>query len=427
MAVWDWLKSFMKGHPTLCLRTPEATSSARAQAFNPDQIYKYFDSLDTLLSNTNIGPENIWIVDESGFSIVLSKPLKIIATKGRKQVGAVTSAEWGQRFSIVCCMSAIGSYIPPAFIFPRKNMKIQLLDNAPVESVEFGQEKGWMTSEIFLKWLKHFIKYSKATPDNKILLLLEGHCSHKSLEVIEYAKNNGIVVFCFPPHCTHRVQPLDESFYGPLTSYYNSALTNWMKAHPGRTVSYYQVGSIFKEAYLKAATLSNAEKGFSSTGIYPFNKDVFPEWMFSPADVTNINEELKNSNFKSSAELKITAISPLPKGLPKTNRKCRNKGKTGILNDSRAIEDLEKKEIEKNAERTRKSSRQIKRRLNFSHDADEDALDSNAEDDEEDVPCLYCNELFSKSRSGEQWLQCQVCSKWCHTDCAGVSKKQKNV
>ena len=161
----------------------------------------------------NFPPENIYNIDESGLSVVQKRPQKILATKGRKQVGALSSAERGQHLTVVCCMNAMGTFVPPAFIFPRKRMKNELMDNAPMGSKAYCQLNGWMCSEIFVQWLEHFVHYTKASNENKVLLLLDGHSSHKSLEVLQYAKDNGVILFCFPAHCTHRLQPLDVGFF----------------------------------------------------------------------------------------------------------------------------------------------------------------------------------------------------------------------
>ncbi|KAJ3646732.1 hypothetical protein Zmor_024307 [Zophobas morio] len=174
-------------------------------------------------------------------------------------------------------------------------MKKELTDKAPTGCVGLPSESGWMTGEHFLTWLKHFVKYSKPnSSDNKVLLILDGHSSHKHLSALEYAKENNIVLFCLPPHCTHRVQPLDVTFFGPLTTYYNSEVTKWFRSHPGRTITHYQVGELFKEAHVKSATVSNAAKGFAATGIFPFNEDVFPEWIFIPSETTN--NEINSNN-----------------------------------------------------------------------------------------------------------------------------------
>ena len=43
-----------------------------------------------------------------------------------------------------------------------------------------------------------------------------------------------------------------------------------------------------------------------------------------------------------------------------------------------------------------------------------------------DASCLYCCELYSESRPGEKWIQCQgSCAKWSHNSCAGLTNRQK--
>jgi hypothetical protein len=64
-------------------------------------------------------------MDETGISTV-QDPGKIIAPKGQKCVGSVTSWERGKNVTVICSMSASGTYIPPLFIFPRKRMCYQL-------------------------------------------------------------------------------------------------------------------------------------------------------------------------------------------------------------------------------------------------------------------------------------------------------------
>lgn len=457
MAGWDWLKGFRKRNPSISLRTPEATSSARARAFNKVQIGKYFNNLEKVLDEHKFSPENIFNMDESGLSTVPSRNSKILATKGRKQVGVLTSAERGQHLTIVCCFNAIGTYVPPVLLFPRKNMKYELMDHAPVGALGLAQESGWMTGETFLKYLKHFVKYVKPSVANKVLLLLDGHSSHKNFEALTYAKDNGIVIFCFPPHCTHRVQPLDVCFFGSLMTYYNQELFRWLKSNPGRTVTHFQVGGILKEAYNKAATIENAVKAFSKTGIYPLNKDIFPDWMFQPAEVTNQQENLTAteinefdnlqpsvsgcSNGKSddsqppvsndirsqSQNISIQDISPLPVSSVATkNRKPRKGGKYGVLNNTPEIEIAKAAIVEKEAATLRKSARAAKRKLVVVEESEEEIEGFPLEDHEEDdAACLYCNDLYSFSRLNEDWIRCQKCNQWCHSECAGVNKRVK--
>ena len=181
-------------------------------------------------------------------------------------------------------MSSAGNF---ALIFARKKFKNELFDGAPTGTLGLINDSGWMTGEQFLKWLKHFKEHANPTIERKELLLVDGHSSHKHIDVLTYAKENGIVMLSFPPHCTHRLQPLDVTFFAPLKIFYNQEVSKWLRTHPGRAVTQYQIAALFSEAYGKAATNHNALSGFSKTGIWPLNPDVFPDHVFSAAAITN--------------------------------------------------------------------------------------------------------------------------------------------
>lgn len=67
------------------------------------------------------------------------------------------------------------------------------------------------------------------------------HLLHKDIETLKYAKEYDIHIICLPPHCTHRKQPLEVSFFGHLSTYYNKEIAKWLKAHPGRVVRHLQI------------------------------------------------------------------------------------------------------------------------------------------------------------------------------------------
>lgn len=88
--------------------------------------------------------------------------------------------------------------------------------NAFPESLVLGNKKGYMTKESFFHVMEHFIKCTKSSDQNPTLLLLDNVESHFSTKTLNLAKENGVVVFTFPPHCTHRLQPLDVGLFGPF-------------------------------------------------------------------------------------------------------------------------------------------------------------------------------------------------------------------
>lgn len=87
------------------------------------------------------------------------------------------------------------------------------MDRTPPMSVGHAQESGWMTTDLFRKYLEHFAHFAHPTCEKPILLILDGHCSHtKCIEVHDYATQQGIIMLSLPPHTTHKLQPLDVAF-----------------------------------------------------------------------------------------------------------------------------------------------------------------------------------------------------------------------
>ncbi|KAG5869591.1 hypothetical protein JTB14_014720 [Gonioctena quinquepunctata] len=60
-----------------------------------------------------------------------------------------------------------------------------------------------------------------------------------------------------------------------------------MQQHPGRPVPISQIGKLFGNAFMKAASVQTAVSGFIKTGVHPLNPEIFPDWMFEPAETTN--------------------------------------------------------------------------------------------------------------------------------------------
>ena len=84
---------------------------ARARDFNKECIYGFFDKYEAILDEYKFTANQIYNVDETGLSTV-HKPSKIIAQKGKHQVGALTSGERGLTTTGVCFMKAAGKFIP---------------------------------------------------------------------------------------------------------------------------------------------------------------------------------------------------------------------------------------------------------------------------------------------------------------------------
>ncbi|XP_072380494.1 uncharacterized protein [Diabrotica undecimpunctata] len=216
-----WLRLFLKRHPTLSMRTPQGMSCARVNSFTPENVSKFFDLYEPEYLKLTIPAKRIFNVDETGLTIVQHKHSKVISMREKKQVLSLTSAERGKLITAITCMNAAGVFVPPLLIFPRKNIKPELMLGAPRAARSSRRMPSWVQADIFTRWLHHFIKFTKPSAADPVLLVLDGHYSHtRNVALIDLAKQNHVTIICLPFQATHKMQPLDVAFMAPLKIYY---------------------------------------------------------------------------------------------------------------------------------------------------------------------------------------------------------------
>ena len=97
-----------------------------------------------------------------------------------------------------------------------------------------------MTTELFLKWLDHFLKHA---PDERpLLLIMDQHETHYHHQVIDVCRAIQIEILLLPPHRTHILQPLDISIFNPLKAIFTQLATR-MELVRGDMVSKKQFSS----------------------------------------------------------------------------------------------------------------------------------------------------------------------------------------
>jgi len=115
----------------------------------------------------------------------------------------------------------------------------------------------------------------------------------------------------------------------PLKTFYYQETEKWLRSHPGRVVTVYQIGELFGNAYKRAETGEIAANGFRATGLFPCGKNIFRPYDFPLAsedkDAAPVNHpalakisdqpSFSSANFSpfTSAEaLRSSNISPVP-------------------------------------------------------------------------------------------------------------------
>lgn len=148
-------------------------------------------------------------------------------------------------------------------------MNPQLLKGSNSNMVGVVSDSGWINESLFVDWVHHFISYSKPSKEDPVLLILDNHESHISLEAFTLCRDHGIIMLTLPPHTSHRLQPLDLTYFGPIKTAYNQECENHMADRFGQSITQYDIVELFTNAFNRCSNLEKAASGFRAAGIYP--------------------------------------------------------------------------------------------------------------------------------------------------------------
>ena len=119
---------------------------------------------------------------------------------------------------------------------------------------------------VFLPAVKHY--FSKLP----VVLFFDGHHSHMSLKLIEVARSNNMHLICFPPHCTHILQPLDVAVFEPLKATWQKVLKEHQLKTCAANVTKEDFPSLLANLWKDSFLSQHLNNGFSKSGLYPLSR-----------------------------------------------------------------------------------------------------------------------------------------------------------
>ena len=102
-------------------------------------------------------------------------------------------------------------------------------------------------------------------------MILDGHKSHISLEVLQIARQHGLDMLSLPSHTSHALQPLDVAYFGPFKRAFRAYRNLWMMQKGGKQVKKENPAQWASLALQKALTPQNIRADFRGCGIWPLN------------------------------------------------------------------------------------------------------------------------------------------------------------
>lgn len=92
------------------------------------------------------------------------------------------------------------------------------------------------------------------------------------MRFIDYGIDHRIILINYPPHSTHRLQPLDVGCFSPLASFCLTNLAEWIQQTQGLSrISKREFFKIFWPSFTKAMSEKNILSAFNKSGFVPFD------------------------------------------------------------------------------------------------------------------------------------------------------------
>ena len=286
-----WWSNFCKRHPRLTLQKSDKLDRSCAECLNPKVVEEYFDLLDKVLTDSNLKNAQ-YNCDETFLPLDATRE-KVITLKNTKNVYAHSHGTT-EHISMLCAASAAGFPLPPMIIYPKAYPGGAYTFAGPDDAVYGKSESGYVDSELFIKWMeKIFLKF--AVPERPIILFIDGHKSHVTLDVVDMARNNDVILFCLPPHTTHALQPLDVAVFKSFKNHFSKAVKALSFAKKNFVVSKRDFAQVVKDPFEQAFSIPNIKSGFRKSGSFPFNRNVVDESKMLPSTLHDLSDASSSS------------------------------------------------------------------------------------------------------------------------------------
>lgn len=144
---------------------------------------------------------------------------RVIAPKGAANIFQVTKDDKAG-LTVMATFRADGVTCKPFIIYPFERIPSSVNSNFPHNEASISATKlGWMDSATFCNYLKLLANEIIAEGIKfPVILFVDNHASHTTLEACETAKKLGIVMIFLYPNSTFLLQPADVAIFRCLKS-----------------------------------------------------------------------------------------------------------------------------------------------------------------------------------------------------------------
>ena len=268
----QWIDRFRARHPEIQGTWTRQIESAQHLAVNTATVTTWFDAVTKLQIQHTYPPGCIYNMDESGFAVGTSQSSRVLVNIREHSSWKIINGrqEW---ITAIECVSAAGVAIPPLVIFKAKHTNTSWIPaDTPLDWRFSTSNSGWTSDSHAYEWLTTVFEPSTklADPTQRRLLIMDGHGSHITANVIAYCMEHAIDLLILPPHTSHVLQPLDVSVFAPLKRALAVETDQASRLQAGR-IPRSEWTSMYIRAREAALRPANIKSGFKATGLCPLS------------------------------------------------------------------------------------------------------------------------------------------------------------
>ncbi|KAH7917210.1 DDE-domain-containing protein [Leucogyrophana mollusca] len=222
----NWVNQFLERHPEVKLSCPTGLDPKQETMFNYATVNHHFKLLDDFLKSEGIPWENVYNMDEKGIQLGGGRKCdntKYLYSQKQKARVKIQNVDL-ELVTVIECVCADGTSLKPGFVFSGVEFCPEWFDE---DNILVATSENGLTSDfIGVEWFeKIFVLQTKARNESgqPILLIYNGHRSHKTIQLRQAAEKHSVHLFCLPLHTTHCLQPLNVwhspynvGVFGPL-------------------------------------------------------------------------------------------------------------------------------------------------------------------------------------------------------------------
>jgi len=267
----NWASIFVSRKQELKTQLTRQCNWQRAMCSDMGVISPWFDLVQNVKAKYGILDEDTYNFDETGFTMGIGNRVKVVtASEKRTQPIGIQQGdrEW---VTFIAAVNAMGWAISPYLVFKAENHDASWYPDLKPGWRIGVSENGWTTNKVGLLWLQHFIEEIKERRvGSHVLLIIDGHESHKSLAFQDLCEEHKIITVCMPSHSSHILQPLDVGCFAPLKRAYSREIRVLATDHINHIDKKAFIAS-FARVFELAFSKANIQSSFRATGLVPNN------------------------------------------------------------------------------------------------------------------------------------------------------------